>query len=657
MPQDSLRSVVYRSFVKCDDPKGVVECGTIRRSKSGSEKMEHKNEGRRRTQSRSDLNASRKGSIEGLHSSSSCQVSEVSRGAHKVNQVTGSWSNGLWCDGHSKDIAKDLLKGALDLQDSIHMLGKLHEASHYMARLKKKEKEKCDRVRKDQVIQGTNSSPVGDRNHQMGIQNPRLSADGPSRDCIEELRKVIRDSLARQNLLPNIDAEEKRCFSRRYPDSASDIPSTSSSQSSTVQTDYFTSMDSSISSAAPEKKARGPSLVAKLMGLEEMPSKPLQTNSQKELEHKNSFSQQRPIFETDMPKLRKSQFVFREENPKRRTLKDILETVHYKGLLKSNSIIEIKSDSYQSNDFFSEQRLFHGNPPIVLIKPRHDPHLQPQEEFVLVSQKEGILNTETMLKEMKVKEEPPSKIIGSKTRGFNFNETKSIAEAEEIPVKRLSQQEGAKDSKEKEVRPVKKEVKVKERHSIKVKSMGPVTQPLLKKEETFKKPKPVISSRKPVEKEVGKAKNLSRSKDQAKVTPSKPENGTNVTKSKISHQQRATVNFNSNRAPKTSVLGLNDRRKSPTKKEKAVSKATTAKPTTEKQECRGDDIVLEAKKIDLTSENDIVSKGKRIDLASENDTVLEGYSTETAYQDPMKEAIENTDIQIGGNTLFDRNFI
>lgn len=590
MPQDSLRAVVYRSFVKCDDPKGVVECGTIRRSKTGSEKMEHKNEGRKAQNNRSNLyvphKAEReetvsKGAIEELHSSSSCQLLEVSRGAHKLNQVIDSWSNGLWYDGHSKDIAKDLLRGALDLQDSLHMLGKLQEASH-MARLKKKEKEKCDRVRMDQVVQRTNSSPFGDRNHQMGTQNPRLSADGSSRDCIEELRKVIRDSLARQNLLPNINDEEKRCFSRRYPDSASDIPSTSSSHSSTVQTDYSTSMDLSVSSAAPEKKARGPSLVAKLMGLEEMPSKPLQTNSQKELENKKIFSQQRPNFEIDMPKVRKSQFVFQEEDPERRTLKDILESVHFKGLLKSNSIKETKSGSHQSSDVFSEQRLINDNPPIVLIKPRHDPYLQPQEKFVTVFQEEGILKTETKLKKVKVKEEHPSKSIGSNIGGLNFDETRRRAEAEETPAKRPSLQEGAKDSKEREARPVKKEVKIKERHAIKMKSLGPVTQPLLKKEETDKKPKPVIRSRIPVVKEVAKAKNLSRSKDQAKVTPpkpSKPENGTNVTKSRMSHQQRAAVNSNSNRTPKTLVLGLNDRKKSPTKKEKAVSKATAAKLT------------------------------------------------------------------------------
>ncbi|XP_039018740.1 uncharacterized protein LOC120150094 [Hibiscus syriacus] len=185
-------------------------------------------------------------------------------------------------------------------------------------------------------------------------------ADGSSKDCIEELREVIRDSLprksllpnknveekeqirdslARQSLLPNVNVEEKRCFGGRVSDSASDIPSTSSSQSSTVRSDNFTFMDSSISLAALEKKAEGPSLIAKLMGLDEMPSKPLQTYSRKEMKR------------------------------------------CFKGVLKNNFVKEIKYDSHQWSDFVTEQKLINNSPPIVLIKPRLDLCLQPHENL------------------------------------------------------------------------------------------------------------------------------------------------------------------------------------------------------------------------------------------------------------------------------------
>ncbi|TYI21995.1 hypothetical protein ES332_A06G076300v1 [Gossypium tomentosum] len=689
MPQDSLRSIVYRSFVVCDDPKGVVESGMIRRAESGSRKMEHKNEGRK-ARNRLDVcvasKAGReetvsKGPMEELHSSSSCQLLEVSRGAHKLNQVINSWSGGIWCDRHSKDLAKDLLKGALELQDSLHMLGKLQEASH-LARLKKKEKEKSDKVRNDQVIQGMHLSSVEERNYRKAIQNPHLSAGVSSRDCIEELREVIRDSLARQNLLPNINAEEKRCFTSRYPlDSASDIPSTSSSQSSSVQTDNFTSMESSIWSAAEEKKARGLSLIAKLMGLEEMPPKSWKTNSQKDTENKKIFSQQRPAFEIDTPKVRKPQYALRTEDPEK-TLKDVLETMHFKVLLKSNSIKEIKPDSYQSSDFFSGSRLINNTPPIVLIKPRHDWYLQPEEKFAPVLQEEGSSNRETMLKKPKAKEDSPSKLIDSNNRGLNFSKRSRRLETKETPVKRHIQQEGAKDSRENETRPVRKEVKTKQSLSTRVKSSGSITQSSLKKVATEKNidmiPRPMISSRKPFEKEVPKPKNLLRSKVQAKVAPqksSKPENASNVMKSKVSHQPSATANSNSARKPQTIVRGPVDMKKSSTKK--AVSKSAVVKITTEKIECKADQVVLEGnninltsetdtileekridlasihntlleeKRIDLTSNNDTLLEEKRIDPASENDTNFEEYGSATSDQLPREEGAEHTDIQIG----------
>ncbi|KAK8535455.1 hypothetical protein V6N13_081583 [Hibiscus sabdariffa] len=88
---------------------------------------------------------------------------------------------------------------------------------------------------------------------------------------------------------------------------------------------------------------------------------------------------------------------------------------------------------------------------------------------------------------------------------------------------------------------------------------------------------------KPVEKEVAKVKNLSRYKDAAKVTPpksSKLENGSNVTKNKMSYNRISTANSNSSHRPQTIVRATNYRKKIPTKKEKTVSKATTTAKVT-----------------------------------------------------------------------------
>lgn len=54
--------------------------------------------------------------------------------------VIDLWSKGITIKRHYNDIAKDLLKGAFDLQESLVMLGKLQQASQHMAKLKKKKK-------------------------------------------------------------------------------------------------------------------------------------------------------------------------------------------------------------------------------------------------------------------------------------------------------------------------------------------------------------------------------------------------------------------------------------------------------------------------------------------------------------------------------------
>ncbi|KAE8671393.1 hypothetical protein F3Y22_tig00111954pilonHSYRG00019 [Hibiscus syriacus] len=229
------------------------------------------------------------------------------------------------------------------------------------------------------------------------------------------------------------------------------------------------------------EEGKGPNLIAKLMGLDEMPSKPLQTNFRKEM--KRSF----------------------------------------KVLLKSNFVKDIKYDSHQWSDFFSEQKLINNSPPIVLIKPQLDPCLQPQD-------------------------------------------------------------------------------------------------------------------------------NLSRSKDEAKVTlpkSSKLENGSIVTRNTMSYQQISTVNSNFRHRPLTTVRATDDWEKIQAKKEKTVGKAaTTANITTEKLQYRRDGIVSDGKKIDVISRNNTVLEGKVVDLASENDNVSEEYSIETADQLSTKEGTKHTDILI-----------
>ncbi|KAL3332316.1 hypothetical protein AABB24_032746 [Solanum stoloniferum] len=350
MPPDSLRSAVYRSFVSCDDPKGVVECTTIRKSQ-----ME------KNVSCSSDKEKGRETVCKDNHTSS-FHLMEVSREAQKLNQVIDSWSKGMTIERHSNDIiAKDLLKGALDLQESLVMLGKLQQASQHMAKLKKKKKQK-DKSQLDGIpIQRTKSERISE--HRLEFQKPRFSVDG---DCFDELREVIRDNFARQNLLPpnsasqksHFQTSEKACVGTRKMIISSDVPSTSSSQSSIVQSHQVTSFDYS----PLQEKPDGPNLIARLMGLEEIPRKPHHQTSQKHYENVSVVKQIRPIFDIDLPKAKKPAFISHKVDPKRKTLDEIIETMHFKGLLRSKS-------THKSNIVSGLLNKFVDSPPIVIMKP------------------------------------------------------------------------------------------------------------------------------------------------------------------------------------------------------------------------------------------------------------------------------------------------
>lgn len=594
MYQDSLRSVVYRSFVTCDDPKGVVECGTIRKSKSSSQKLEHKIKSQRAKRMSDSSCTSKaekkekmvsKGITEQFQSPSSLQLLEVSRGAQKLNHTIDSFSTRKSYDGRSKDVAQDLLKGALDLQESLMMFSKLQEASKYKACLKKKQnREQSDRGRSEEMgIQRTNSCPFEERSYQTGFQKPRFSADGSSGDCYDELRNCIRDGLTRQNLLPKQHTEEKIGFRQRYSDSASEIASTSSSQSSFSHTNNYSSTDSPLSSTTSEKKAKGPNLIAKLMGLEEIPSKPLQN----QLKNEKISSPQRPMFDMDMRKIRKPQPVGQYEKPEQRTLKEILDTMHFTGLMKSKSVKEFDSYPHHSSDSPTKQRLSSNTPPIVLIKPLRGQFREAREPFAPVFEEKDVQNTK-MLRKLKVKEDFLSETADLKEKVSMPGKMSRNADTEESPIKRFSNEEEVKERKKVAEKP--EEVKIKEKGGNKKNVSVHVTHQSPKKEVIEKKAgknsKTVVTIRKSIKKEIEKSKNVSRTQDQTKASAKKvrkPDNGSNVTKNRTLQQQNSTQNTMSNHTKQTinhtgsAAHILSDRERNLIKRERRADESTAAK--------------------------------------------------------------------------------
>ncbi|KAL9376734.1 hypothetical protein Peur_030854 [Populus x canadensis] len=665
---------MYRSFVTCDDPKGVVECGTIRKSKSGSHKMEHEiisHKAQKNSKADFTVIAEKKelvskGIVEEYRTPSSFQLLEVSRGAQKLNQTINSWSKGLSSDGQSKDIAKDLLKGALDMQESLLMLGKLQEASHYMAQLKR-QKGKLKRGKINEVeAEMMSSHQFGDLHCQTGFQKPLLSADGSSNDYIDELKKAITDSLGRHNLLPNRTTQEKTSKERRRRDSASDVPSTSSSQSSVAQSSSSHSTRS-IATAAPPRKENSPNLIAKLMGLEDMPSKPLQKHPHKQLDVETDLSRRRPrpVFDIEMPKVRKPQPLMHKVRPEQRALKDILETMQFKGLLKCHSVKELKSWSHHSRETHTNRRSSNYISPIVLIKPGVS-CFESKEVPASMVWEMGALKAELMPRKVKLKKgpEPDTRSVDHKDGTYSTSKMLLKTEVDEPTNKRLGQEEGTKDRREVVVKPEEKEIKTvvqeevavrenkgnaepepeetlikmlgKERvedrkhvvpraeeqriktklkGSSKLKASCPVTNQQQKKETAVKKVNKTqrmdTDSRKRIETEVVKPKNVSRSQEQAKVisTNTRIEHGSMTTKTQITQQSSTNKKSILKHTTKTTVYSPKDQ------KRKIVAEPTAEKPTNEELGCKEDD-----KKNGHKCDADPVSKVTNTPLADQPST-------------------------------------
>ncbi|KAK9060765.1 hypothetical protein SSX86_021471 [Deinandra increscens subsp. villosa] len=344
MPQESLRSVVYRSFVTCEDPRGVVEGKTIRISKTHPTKMKNSKEKEKMS------------------------LVEVKNGTQKLNETIDSWSKGVSFKSQQKDIAKDLLKGALDLQESLLVLGKLQEASCMPDFKKKQEKQSGDpisRIGSDRF----ESFRVNDSDHHKGAK----LANGSSRDCFTELRDVIKEGLSKQNLLPPNRFYQQNAFAstgldesagsiaslqhfagRKKMQFSPDGASTSSSRSSSMvySTHEFTSSES-FSSRATEEKSKRSNLIAKLMGLEEFPSKP----PRKQLD---VSSKTRPVFDVDLPNAKTPHSLVQKSDREHMSLDEIIIMMQSKGLLRSN-----KREIEQTSTRFMDDA-----PPIVLMKPQ-----------------------------------------------------------------------------------------------------------------------------------------------------------------------------------------------------------------------------------------------------------------------------------------------
>ncbi|XP_031487367.1 uncharacterized protein LOC116255633 [Nymphaea colorata] len=233
----------------------------------------------------------------------------------------------------------------------------------------------------------------GAHNCQRECVQPSFSSGGSSRNCYEELRDIIRKSLVRQNLLP-LPSETGRA--------SPDCLSLSTSDS-----------------VPAKKKVRMPNVIARLMGLEELPledqgtenkgkedkdsgkcemekpMKPRRKHEQKKTEMPPKLGRKIPVAsvridgrrgsngpkpscDMDMPMRRLSHHLLEEMVPRRRRLKEIIESMQLTGLLNrgGNHGESFRRPRFATFDQKQNEKMKVGGgkfvgevPPIVIIKP------------------------------------------------------------------------------------------------------------------------------------------------------------------------------------------------------------------------------------------------------------------------------------------------
>ncbi|KAL9261148.1 hypothetical protein AKJ16_DCAP02864 [Drosera capensis] len=352
MTQGRRRSRGYISFLTCNDPKGVAEHGTVKISRVTPKKRDQQDKNEQNRRKHKDLNTLlaeerrqeeeemgiariRGGKTSNLNH---CQLMQVPQGTHKLTQWAIGQSHGV----RSKDIATNLLNGAIDLQGSLVALTRMQEAVIDVPGSDKRRQQKLVTGGFDEGV--LNLVQIKDDEYAEGFHSHSRS--------VEELKKVIREGLVKQKI-----GSEEPYDHVRLDSSPSNMPSTSSSQATMTNSSSFNSSDSSLSSTASQKTSEKSNLVAKVMGLEAMPSSP-----RRQMGSGTLSNLRRPLFDIDLPMVRQPKFPAHRADSKDEIVDGVLETMRLKGLLKRSAVD--RACPY-SHHLWSDD----GQPPIVVIRP------------------------------------------------------------------------------------------------------------------------------------------------------------------------------------------------------------------------------------------------------------------------------------------------
>ncbi|KAL3734147.1 hypothetical protein ACJRO7_023489 [Eucalyptus globulus] len=200
-------------------------------------------------------------------------IKEISKGAQKLNQILRAWSNGANLDRYSIEIGKELLKGAMDLEESLRMLVNLEDASEFTTTPQRKNRlvlldNDDDDDDEGDVIKSTEQKQL--------VLPPRFSFDDPARRSKrnQHVKAIQKPALPNLTYTAESTSFRHKEQTQSLLKSASHKRSISSGDNARNLTSLQEQANLSNSSQTKSEKRKISNVIAKLMGLEEFPKNP-----------------------------------------------------------------------------------------------------------------------------------------------------------------------------------------------------------------------------------------------------------------------------------------------------------------------------------------------------------------------------------------------
>ena len=195
------------------------------------------------------------------------QINEISKGAQKLDQILRACTNGLNMDTYSIQFAKELLQGAIDLEESLRMLAEMQKSSEFMITPQKKKR--ITLLEEDSNDDDDEKTMKDSEQKQLARSNFSFHKAYRHGQNVQEVGKAQRPIIFTYHKQGRNSNNEKKSVKievsqTRSTSSSSDIENLNAISEWKNQT---------VSVQSNPEKGRIPNVIAKLMGLDNLPEK------------------------------------------------------------------------------------------------------------------------------------------------------------------------------------------------------------------------------------------------------------------------------------------------------------------------------------------------------------------------------------------------